>query len=259
MGKREFARRQIVAMLEAGVREPWLTVHHTNANILPILSFATNTMGMEDKYGSSSGQDDWQNRWPRDYIRAVNQGLQAGVFPTSIEGPFYDKTDRTRLTRTMLATLLPHEVQPTLSQTCDTDLMKRVLGIRQAFGIGAADCVYAAYYDGANPVVQADPDVLVSTYGRGTRALLVIGSYRTDAVSLPIVLKRGKVLTLKDAETGAALAVLSGCVTVPLEGHGFAMIELTSDRALFPCGSRSREGTVISLVSACDNGDTCGR
>ena len=81
---REHARRQIVTMLEAGVKEPWLTIHHTNANILPIVSFATNLMGMEDKYGTT----DFQDRWARDYIRTVNQGYQAGVFAMSIEGPF---------------------------------------------------------------------------------------------------------------------------------------------------------------------------
>jgi len=227
MGKREFARRQIVAMLEAGVREPWLTVHHTNANILPILSFATNTMGMEDKYGSSGAQDDWQDRWPRDYVRTVNQGYQGGFFATSIEGPFYDKADRTRLTRTMLATLLPHEVQPTLTQACDTALVKQALGIRQAFGIGADDCRYHAYYSPSNPVVQADPDVMVSAYRRGTRMLLVIGSYRTDAVRLPIALRDGAVLAAKDAETGATLPVKDGATIVDLPKHGFALVELS--------------------------------
>lgn len=223
---REFARRQVVAMLEAGVREPWLTVHHTNANILPILSFATNTMGMEDKYGTRGGQADWQDRWPRDYIRTVNQGYQGGFFATSIEGPFHDKADRTRLTRTMLATLLPHEVQPTLSQACDTALVTKALAIRQAFGIGAPDCRYWAYYDEENPVAQADADVMVSVYRRGTRLLLVIGSYRRDAITLPLALRSGRVVSATDAETGAALPVADGAATVPLAAHGFALVEL---------------------------------
>jgi len=245
---RAFAKRQILAMREAGVRNPWLTIHHTNANILPILSFATNTMGMEDKYGSSGNQADWQDRWVRDYIRVVNQGLQAGCFPTSIEGPFYDKTDRTRLTRTMLATLLPHGIQPTLSQACDTSLMTMVLGIRQSFGVGAADCVYRAYYDAENPVIQADPDVMVSAYVRGKRLLLAIGSYRTDAVTVPLALKRGKVVSAENAETGASLAVIDGTTSVALDAHGFALVGLVADtEKLF---SDSPSTTIVSVAHA---------
>ena len=221
---REYARRQIVAMLEAGVKDPWLTVHHTNANILPILSFATNLMGMEDKYGKG----DFQDRWPRDYIRTVNQGYQAGVFATSVEGPFAvgDSAEKTRLTRTMLATLLPHEVQPTLSMSCDHRLVRRVLELRQRFGVGADDCVYTAYYDDANPVVQSDPDVMASAYRRGRRLLLVIGSYAKESVELPLRPKRGRVTHATDLETGNALPLLGGISHLTLAPHGFAIVEL---------------------------------
>ena len=221
---REHARRQIVAMLEAGVKEPWLTIHHTNANILPIVSFATNLMGMEDKYGTA----DFQDRWPRDYIRTVNQGYQAGVFATSIEGPFpmKDAAEKTRVTRTMLATLLPHEVQPTLSMAGDHQLVRRVLELRQQFGIGAEDCVYTAYYDKANPVVQANPDVAVSTYRRGDRLLLVIGSFTKNSVELPVRLRKGRIVRAVDLETGRSLACGHGVVSLALKPHDFALVEL---------------------------------
>ena len=221
---REHARRQVVAMLEAGVKEPWLTIHHTNANILPIVSFATNLMGMEDKYGVA----DFQDRWARDYIRTVNQGYQAGVFATSIEGPFAmaDPAEKTRVTRTMLATLLPHEVQPTLSMACDHRLVRRVLGLRQAFGIGADDCVYTAYYDGANPVVAADSDVMVSAYRRGKRLLLVIGSYAKTAVELPLRLRKGRVARAVDLETERPLACAKGVASLTIKPHDFAIVRV---------------------------------
>ena len=221
---REHARRQVVAMLEAGVREPWLTIHHTNANILPIVSFATNLMGMEDKYGTA----DFQDRWACDYIRTVNQGYQAGVFATSIEGPFpmEDAAEKTRVTRTMLATLLPHEVQPTLSMAGDHRLVRRVLELRQRFGIGADDCVYTAYYDRANPVEQANPDVVVSTYRRGDRLLLVIGSFSRAAVELPLRLRKGRIVRAVDLETGEPLACGQGAASLALKPHDFALVEL---------------------------------
>jgi len=221
---REHARRQIVTMLEAGVKEPWLTIHHTNANILPIVSFATNLMGMEDKYGTT----DFQDRWARDYIRTVNQGYQAGVFATSIEGPFAmgDADEKTRVTRTMLATLLPHEVQPTLSMACDHELVRRVLEIRQRFGIGADDCAYTAYYDPANPLVQTHPDVMVSTYRRRDRLLLVVGSYAKEPVDLPLRLRTGRIVRATDLETGKAVGLAAGAPVTELEPHGFAILEV---------------------------------
>ena len=227
---REYARRQVVAMLEAGVKEPWLTIHHTNAAILPIVSFATNLMGMEDKYGTPAHQDDFQDRWPRDYIRTVNQGLQAGAFPTSIEGPFYSRGDRTRLTRTMLATLLPHEIQPTLSQACDVELVKRALLVRQSFGIGEADSVATPYWDRDNPVVQTDDDVMVTAYVRGRRMLLVVGSYRREAVTVPIRLKTGRIVSAANEETGIAFPVSCGGISVCLAPHDFALIGLSFSR-----------------------------
>ena len=221
---REHARRQVVTMLEAGVKEPWLTIHHTNANILPIVSFATNLMGMEDKYGTA----DFQDRWARDYIRTVNQGYQAGVFATSIEGPFpmKDAAEKTRVTRTMLATLLPHEVQPTLSMAGDHRLVRRVLELRQRFGIGADDCVYTAYYDKVNPVVQANPDVVISTYRRKDRLLLVIGSFTKDSVELPVRLRKGRIVRAVDLETGRSLACDRGVTSLTFKSHDFALVEL---------------------------------
>ena len=158
----------------------------------------------------------------------MNQGYQAGVFATSIEGPFpmEDAAEKTRVTRTMLATLLPHEVQPTLSMAGDHRLVRRVLELRQRFGIGADDCVYTAYYDRANPVEQANPDVAVSTYRRGDRLLLVIGSFSRAAVELPLRLRKGRIVRAVDLETGKPLVCGQGAASLALKPHDFALVEL---------------------------------
>ena len=221
---RDFCRRQILAMQEAGVKDPWLTLHHTNANILPTMSYATNTMGMEWKYGRS----EYQDRYTRDYIRTVNQGLQTGCFPTSLEGIFdiTDPAEKTRVTRTMLAALLPHEVQPTLQACGDHKLVVKALTIKQVFGVGAADCEYRAYWDPENPVVQAREDVMVSSYRRGKRMLLVIGSYSNEDVGLKIALKEDAIAAARDAEDGQALPVSGGTLVLPLKNRDFRMVEI---------------------------------
>ena len=218
---RDFCRRQVAVMVECG-KDPWLTIHHTNANILPTIAFATNVMGMEWKYGT----DEFQDRFSDDYIRAVNQGLQGGFFATSLGGILNvkSKEQRTWLTRTELSTLLPHEVRPTLGNV-DTELFTRVMTKMQEFGIAAADCRYTAYWDAGNPVVQP-AGAVVSAYRRGNRLLAVLGGRADGDATLRLALRSGKVVSAKDAETGSALAVSGGSAEVPLRRRDFALVEL---------------------------------
>lgn len=220
---REHTRRQVVTMVQRGL-DPWLTIHHTNANILPALGFATNTMGMEWKYGNS----DYQDRYTPDYIRAVNQGLQGGFYPTSLEGIFEVKTpeERTRLTRTMFAALLTHEVRPTLQYSCDWRLYEKVMTKMMAFGIAKDDCTYTAYWNDLNPVVCSDKDVIVSVYSRGRRMLALCGSWADGDRNVVLSLKSGAIAAAKDAETDAPLKVKDGKAAITIPRHGFAIVEL---------------------------------
>lgn len=195
---REFCRREAVTMVQRKIK-PWITIHHTNANILPTISFATSTMGMEWKYGNQ----EYQDRYTPDYMRAVNQGLQAGVYPTSLEGIFETKTkeEGAWLTRTMLAAFLPHEIRPSLQYTGDYKLYIALMDKMQKFGIAEKDCVYTAYWDKANPVKSPRKDVMVSTYRRPGKMLLVIGSYANEDVGLRLKMP-GIVKKAVDLESG---------------------------------------------------------
>ncbi len=221
---REYCRREILAMQEAGVGEPWLTIHNTNATILPLFSYATNTMGMEWKYGRTEFQD----RVTPDYVRTVNQGTQGGFFPTALEGIFGTESpaEATHLTRTMLAALLPHEVQPTLQYTGDHKLVEKALTIKQQFGVGEEDCNYYAYYNPENPVVQAEKEVMISVYRRGGEMLLVIGSYADHDIELPIALKQGRLRYAENAENNAEIPVNNGTAIITLPRRDFAMVKL---------------------------------
>lgn len=223
---REHTRRQVVTMVKRGL-DPWLTIHHTNANILPALGFATNTMGMEWKYGSS----EYQDRYTPDYIRTVNQGLQGGFFPTSLEGIFDVKTpdQRKRISRTMFAALLPHEVRPTLQYSCDWKGYQTIMTRLAEFGFASKDCEYTAYWDERNPLVRRD-DVLTSVYRRGGKLMCVIGSWAADDIDLELKPRKGRVVRARNAETGEALEVKSGSAVLPLKRRDFALVELTLER-----------------------------
>lgn len=221
---REYRRRQANVLVAHG-HYPWITVHHTNGNILPVLGFASNSMGMEWKYGPG----DFQPRFSPDYIRAVCQGLQGGLYPTVLDGLTglggrEKSAERTRVTRTMLASLLVHEVRPTLQRGSDAALVRATLQRLVDWGVGEEDCVYTAYWDGANPVSVSSADVLVSVYRRGSKLLAVCANWAPEAREAWLTVKGLSSAT--DAETGAALAVSGGTVTLSLERHGFALLEL---------------------------------
>ena len=215
---REFCRRQVVVMVERGI-DPWLTIHHTNANILPAIAFATNTMGMEWKYGNS----EYQDRYTPGYMRAVNQGLQGGFYPTSLEGIFNTKSaeEKAWLSRTMFAAFLPHEIHPTLQHTCDWRGYCKLMDRMMAFGINEKDCVYTAYWDKANPVKNPDRDVLVSVYRRGKKLILAMGSFADGDRKLSLGFP-GKVKGAVNLENGTQVDISN----FTLKKRDFAVAEV---------------------------------
>lgn len=215
---REYRRRQLAVLLDRKLN-PWITVHQTNANILPTLGFATNSMGMEWKYGIH----DFQERFTPDYIRAVCQGLQGGFFPTVLDGVTGGTEEQRKwATRTMMACLLPHEIRPTVPRSADALLLKKIHTLLFDFGIGKDDCAYTAYWNASNPVKSADPNLLVSTYRRGKDLMIVCGSYTGDIEAVLTV--DGKVKSAKNAETDAPVSVQGNRITFPLKKHDFALI-----------------------------------
>lgn len=223
---REYRRRQAVALMDRGLF-PWITMHHTNANILPKLSFGMNTMGMEWKYGKS----DFQTRYTPEYIRAVCQGKQLGVYPTIIDGitgvSGKNKPEQIHATRTLLATALVHDLRPTLPHSSDHGLVAKTIQTMVDWGIAADDCEAFLYWNQANPVVSSEKDVFVTAYRCGGRLLSVVSSWADHDVSARLSLKRGKIAAAKDLETGAALPSENGGIVLRLKTHDFALVELT--------------------------------
>ena len=91
------------------------------------------------------------------------------------------------------------------------------------FGIGRNDCVYTAYWNPENPVKSSDSGLLVSTYRRGRKLMIVCGSYTGDILA---ELKcRGRIVSAKNAETGTVLRIDGDRIIFPVKKHDFALIE----------------------------------
>ena len=229
---REYRRRQANILVTHGLF-PWITVHHTNGNILPVLGYAANSMGMEWKYGAS----DFQTRFSPDYIRAVCQGLQGGFFPTAIAGitglgGAEKKEERIRVTRTMMASLLVHEVRPTMQHGSESKTVIDIMDILMDFGIGKEDCTYTAYWNEGNPIACSDKDVLVSVYSRDGRFLAVCGSWADGDREIELSLKRGAIVSAKNAETCAPIPFSGGKLGFRLAKHDLAIVEIGTDACI---------------------------
>ena len=226
---REFRRRQAVALMDRGLL-PWVTMHHTNANILPKLSFGINTMGMEWKYGKS----DFQTRYTPEYIRAVCQGKQLGVYPTIIDGitgvSAKNRPEQIHATRTLLATALVHDLRPTLPHSSDFGLVCRTIQALIDWGIAADDCEAFLYWDKASPLVSSDKDVFVTTYRRGKKMLAVVASWKGEEAKVVLSAKRGRFASARDLESGKTLSVSAGNLSQTVPAHEFVILELEASK-----------------------------
>ena len=220
---REYNRRQAVTMMDRGIK-PWICAHHTNTNILPTIGLTTNTMGMEWKYGVN----DFQERFTSDYIRAVCSGVQAGCFPTVLEGITGAKTKEIKdwATRTMLASLLPHEVQPTCPRGANYTLIKNTLDRFYDFGTWKDDCVVYNFWDEKAPVKCSNDALKQVTYQRGKDIFTFIGSYADNDCTAEMTYAK-PIASAKNEETGKSLNVAGNKVIFTLKKHDFIIIRAT--------------------------------
>ena len=217
---REFNRRQAIAMMDRNIT-PWICAHHTNTNILPTIGLTTNTMGMEWKYGVN----DFQERFTSDYIRVVCSGILAGCYPTVLEGITGAKTKEVKdwATRTMLASLLPHEVQPTCPRGSNHTLIKNTLDRLYDFGTWEKDCVTHNFWNQKSPVKCSNDSLKQVTYQRGKEILTFIGSFANEDCKASM--EYGAPLeNAKNAETDESLTVSGSKANFTLKKHDFIII-----------------------------------
>lgn len=222
---REYTKRQLTLMVERGLPNPWITVHHTNTNVLPTLSFATNSMGMEWKYGAN----DFQERFTPDYIRTVCHGRQGGFFPTVLDGINNAKENRTWVTRTMLATLLPHEVKPTAQRGSDAKTIQKTLGTIADFEPWADDCIAHNYWQNDYPLDIDNKNILSVAYRKSNNLLIIFANNGTDTPNATATFKKHRFLNAINAETNQPIECKDGTLHLNIKPHDFIIVKATID------------------------------
>ena len=182
---RDLVKRVSVLQHEMGAKPRLLQVHMTNCLLVPCFAFATSTLSWEDHYG----EDEFQKRYPLDYIRAESLGTQVGCEAIALDGIYrgtWDEKDWrygrfSFLTRTQLALLLPIGVKVSRRPQMafagyDAETLYPVYGVLGRFRIWEDDCRFVPCFEDDGAVGGIPEGVLVASWRRTGETLVVFSN-----------------------------------------------------------------------------------
>ncbi|MCF7853373.1 MAG: DUF6067 family protein [Candidatus Pacebacteria bacterium] len=221
---RPLIRRLATMMVDKG-HDPFVFVHMTNANILPLLSFAQANLGWEWKYGKS----DFQEKFTPAYIRAVNIGQQAGTIPVvlgGVTGLKPNSEEEIRLSRTALAMTLPHHIFPRARIHGPTCIKARKI----VLDFVARSAVKTHFYWDNKELVQAPENLMATIHRSEDQLLLVIGNLKgAGKYEIDLNLEKLGIDAITRAvneETGETVAFEGNSVKIAVNRHDFALVGL---------------------------------
>lgn len=224
---RELVKRAAVMQYLGGVSPRMIQIHMTNCLLVPSFAFGTSMLSWEDHFGNEV----FQKRFPLDYMRAESLGSQIGAESVALDGIRQDGWDdkdwrknRFRfLTRTQQALLLPAGVKTWMRPWVpfggvDREELFKILEVLSAFEIWTDDCEFKAFYENDGAIRGAPKDVLVGSYRKPGKALVILGDAGGKDLDLALSADAARLglsepLAFTDAETGKPLE--NGRVKLP--------------------------------------------
>lgn len=179
---RELVKRLAVLQHQHNLYPRQLEVHMTNAQLIPCFSFATAQLTWESMFGETPLPE----RYRLDEILAEGLGIRLGLESIALGGVLRQTTSpkdwpalRAKLTRSFLALSLPHDVKVKNRMSPDDIDWKTIRPVYEKmsmFGHWEDDCRFVPYWE-KNPALQSsDPAVIVSSYRRPGKILVVAGN-----------------------------------------------------------------------------------
>jgi len=197
--------------------------HMTNTHVVPYMGFGQTNLDLEWFYGP----DPQQSKYPHELLRTESMGRQTGNIPLVLAAIQNTKSaeEKAIAERTQFGTMMVHEIRCRFYGVA-WDLMKRTLD----FGYGRDDCRVFNYWDETCPVKAADDRVKSLLLKRNGELMLVLCTWNAKPATETLTLDT-KALGLTpaaatDEETGEALKLEGGKLTVPLDAYGVRLIRL---------------------------------
>ena len=225
-GMRELMRRTATMLAQEGKLlegYPALTLHITNANIVPINSFACATLDWENYFGNMFYQD----RYPEHYVLTQTLGLQCGTIPMVIVQASGDDVESR--VASLLAVAFAYDLMNFTEAVGlpKPDFFKQALTRLYRFGYGLPDTVVIPAWEKGCPVTAAPSSVRTTWVRRADGKVLILVGNLGDACTATIDFQRAgiKYATIRDAETQKNLGQGTSC-QLALPRYGYAMLEL---------------------------------
>ena len=230
LNTRELVKRAAVLAHRRGGLRPHVSVHMTDAMVIPCFSFAGLCIDGEDR-SQLSMERDFMDAWPLERVAimgAVDWGPMRGWLPKI---HFDEGLTEDRPTRTMLAELRLFDLWIWPAH-CKTSILKRVYDIEEGCGIGRADTRFLGYWENTQFVRAQHPDVTVSFYVRpGEVVLMTASNFSREDVDTALEwnlaefgFADGQVI---DAESGDALPRTSAGTRLRIPWHDFRLVKVT--------------------------------
>jgi hypothetical protein len=220
---RELVKRTAVLAHQLKKKLNVSMVHMTNANIVPVFSFAGSLLGWEWHYGMT----DFQDRFKADYIRAVNLPYSTGCVPDQLGGirGSDDPQEVAWCERTRLGVTMVHELLVWGADQKLTNLRKAL----SDFGYGTAAVTVHRYWDDSPPV-RAPEALKWLAVSKPGKAWLVFCDYgdggeMTAGLNLKTLGLKADAAA-KDWETGESVTLKDGAVRFALKRHDFKVVVL---------------------------------
>ncbi len=218
---RELIRRTAVLQLELG-RKPNNMVHITNAAMPPICAFAQQNLDWEDNLGTNP----FQQRYTKEYIRAVSIGRQFGNLPAAL-GLVNGNGGKAAVEwcfRTGAGVALTHEIQ--WIRGGQSKGYCNVLLKFYQFGYGDDSRVKVRdYWEKDYPVTVTGGDTSSILLEKGKEAYLVVCSYCDDS-SFTAGIRGMNLVSAVNGETGMPLEISGNKVNFQLKKYDFIFIKV---------------------------------
>lgn len=216
---RQLIRRTAILMLDLG-RKPDNMVHMTNTSMLPILSYAQQQLDWEDNDGLAP----FQERYTKEYIRALSIGYQAGCLPCVL-GKVAGKSGSKEMNwciRTGAGVVLTHELRWARP---DVDLYWNIMEKWFEFGYGTPAVKVYNYWKKDYPVQITGGDNTSIYLEKGKQAQLLVCSYGPDT-TLNVSVNGKQITKAVNLETGKEIPVVNGKLQIKLAKYDLVYLGL---------------------------------
>lgn len=182
---------------------PWVEIHMTDANVIPVMALATRALNWEMKFGRQL----WIHRFPESFHYVQSLGTQAGVVPLGIVHTGGSKPERLRQQRSLYAVGFAFDMinftDPGSREEQVAPFFNEMQIIVRKFGYGTKDVEhFPGFAPEKNPVKCAPAHVRITTCKhKNGQVMLLVGNLGNKA-TVKLDLSQFPIKNLKNAETG---------------------------------------------------------